>query len=89
MVIHLGDDFSSDFQQQSLNYKIIYLRRFNSTVIAMRKIGLARRSVSYPICDTPVEVLQLSFYKDQEIFTNCCCKFKISSTTLQIKLHVI
>ncbi|KAK2983158.1 hypothetical protein RJ640_018503 [Escallonia rubra] len=38
-VTQLGNDPSDEFQPH-LNYKIVYLRRFDSTVVAMRKVGL-------------------------------------------------
>uniref|UniRef100_A0A5B7A0D3 DUF7870 domain-containing protein n=1 Tax=Davidia involucrata TaxID=16924 RepID=A0A5B7A0D3_DAVIN len=40
VVIQLSNNPSNAFHQQS-NYKIVYLRRFTSTVVAMRKVGPA------------------------------------------------
>ncbi|KAA8536412.1 hypothetical protein F0562_028890 [Nyssa sinensis] len=47
MVIQLSNDPSNAFHQQS-NYKIVYLRRFTSTVVAMRKMGPAVTLVNSP-----------------------------------------
>ncbi|KAA8545653.1 hypothetical protein F0562_020896 [Nyssa sinensis] len=45
VVMQLSDNPSNSFQQQS-NYKIVYLRRFTSTVVAMRKMGPATEWVN-------------------------------------------
>uniref|UniRef100_A0A5B7A2M6 DUF7870 domain-containing protein n=1 Tax=Davidia involucrata TaxID=16924 RepID=A0A5B7A2M6_DAVIN len=47
VVMQLSNNPSNAFQQQS-NYKIVYLRRFTSTVVAMRKMGPASESVNSP-----------------------------------------
>ncbi|XP_057465503.1 uncharacterized protein LOC130755167 [Actinidia eriantha] len=47
LVMQLSDDPSNAFPKPS-NYKIVYLRRFNSTVVAMRKTSLMNKSVNSP-----------------------------------------
>ncbi|GFY89437.1 hypothetical protein Acr_06g0013770 [Actinidia rufa] len=47
LVMQLSNDPLNAFQKH-LNYKIVYLRRFNSTVVAMRKTSLINESVNSP-----------------------------------------
>lgn len=47
LVMHVSNDPSNPFRQHS-NYKIVYLRRFDSTVVAMRKAGLMDEFVKFP-----------------------------------------
>lgn len=47
LVMQLSNDPSDAFQQHS-NYRIAYIRRFDSTIVAMRKTGLADELVNSP-----------------------------------------
>ncbi|CAK9178150.1 unnamed protein product [Ilex paraguariensis] len=53
VVMQLSNDHPDKFQQQA-NYKIVYIRRFDSTVVAMRKIdvvdGLAKSPTKQRLC---------------------------------------
>lgn len=71
LVMQVSNDPSNPFQQHA-NYKIVYLRRFDSIVVAMRKAGLADEFVKFPRkirqCGDMVEAKKLALKSLEDVF---------------------
>lgn len=55
VVTQLSNDISNAFQKQS-NYKIVYLRRYDSTIVAMRKTSLVNELLDSPTKRRPCQL---------------------------------